>query len=213
MLAGTAAAALSRTANAQATTDLRIPVGTIAGHALGRAMVSTDQTIELLAYCPFIAGLGNSLFSSGSSEKTAFFSLRSSRFRVQPILNGKVFYSRIVPVDADFLTSRITYHPSPSMDFNRPESFSDGQNIATLRNRGGSIVMVEDATITYSSTAEILSFEEFSFQGRSYNLKDTGVSAFTITLSGPAPELADLFSGSALSIPVGGSFVAAASRE
>jgi hypothetical protein len=213
-----AAAALPRAASAQATTaSLKIPIGTIAGHALGRAVVAPDQTIELLAYCPFIAGLStgsNSLFASGNSEKGAFFSLRSSRFKVEPILNGKVFYSRIVPVGADFLTSRITYHPSPALDFNKPESFSDGQTIVTLRNRGGSIFMVEDATITYTSTAEVLSTEEFNFQGRSWSLKETGVSAFTITLSGPAPSLADLFSaGSALTIPVGGAFVAAAARE
>ncbi|MBM3740277.1 MAG: hypothetical protein FJW39_31370 [Acidobacteria bacterium] len=207
---------MPRTLRAQAL-DLRIPVGTIAGHAVGRAVVASDQTIELLAYCPFLAGLstsGISLFSSGNTEKGAYFSLRSSRFRVEPIQNGRVFYTRIVPVGADFLTSRITYHPSPNLDFNRPETFSSGQTVITLRNRGGSIILVQDATITYTSTAEVLATEDFTFQGRQLNLKDTGVSTFTVTLSGPAPSLEDLLGASgSFSIPVAGSIVAAAARE
>jgi hypothetical protein len=107
-------------------------------------VVSPDRTIELLAFCPFLAGLSAStsaLLTSTGNEKGASFSLRSSRFRVEPIQSGKIFYSRVIPVGAEFLTSRINFHPEPNLDFARPESFSEGQNIITLRNRGGSITM------------------------------------------------------------------------
>ena len=158
--------------------------------------------------------LGNTpLLASGNSEKGAFFTLRTAKFTVSPIANGVVHYSRLIPVGADTLISRIVYHPSPGLDFNRPESFSDGQTIVTLRGRGGSLVMVEGATITYNSTAEVVSTEDFSFQGRSLNLRSAAVSAYTVTLAGPAPDLSQLDRlESPMSVPVAGSFVAAGLR-
>ncbi len=199
-----------------ASSSLEIPVGTVAGHAVGRAIIYPGGSAEVIAYYPFFSGLSlgsTPLLASGNTEKGAFFTLRTARFAVNPIANGAVHYSRLIPVGAETLISRIVYHPSPNLDFNRPESFSDGQTIVTLRGRGGSIVMVEGATIHYNSTAEVVSTEDFSFQGRSLNLRSAGVSAYTVTLAGPAPDLAELERlESPISLPVAGSFVAAGLR-
>ena len=194
---------------------LRIPTGQIAGHAIGRGIVATDGTIEVIAYYPLFVGVGNELWATSErTEKSAFFALRTGRFRVLPVQNGRVFYSRIIPVAGDALLSNIYYHPSPNRNFNRPETFSNGQVITTLRNRGGSIMAIEDGELTYSSTAEVVSTEDFSFQGRALNLKDTGVEAYTVTLRGPSPHLRDLETlESVLTLPVAGSFVAAEARR
>lgn len=214
LLGGATAASLVKAQTASS--SLEIPIGTVAGHSIGRAIISPDGTVEVIAYYPFFSGLSlgsTPLLASGSTERGAFFTLRTGKFTVRPITNGSVHYSQVIPVGAETLISRITYHPSPNLDFNRPESFSDGQTILTLRGRGGSLVMVEGATITYNSTAEVVSTEDFSFQGRKLNLRDTRASAFTVTLAGPAPNLSELDRlESAISVPVAGSFVAAGAR-
>ncbi|MEZ5356242.1 MAG: hypothetical protein R2762_26705 [Bryobacteraceae bacterium] len=196
---------------AQTDGDLRIPVGQIAGHAVGRGFISTDGTVEVIAYYPLYVGVGNELWATAErSEKSAFFALRTGRFRVQPVANGRVYYSRLIPLVGDALVSHIYFHPSPNRSFDRPETFSDGQIIATLRNQGGSIMAVEGAELTYSSTAVVLGTADFTFQGRKLNLGDTGVKAYTVTLHGPAPSIVDLQEmDSFLTLPVAGSFVAA----
>ena len=128
--------------------------------------------------------------------------------------NGRVFYTRIIPVVGEALVSSIYYHPSPNRSFNRPETFSNGQVIVTFRNRGGSIMAIEDGELTYFSTVEVVTTEDFSFQSRTINLKDTGVEAYTVTLRGPAPRLKDLETlDSVLTIPLAGAFVAAEARR
>ncbi|MBM3736322.1 MAG: hypothetical protein FJW39_11100 [Acidobacteria bacterium] len=194
--------------------DLRIPTGQIAGHALGRALVDTDGFVEVIAYYPLFAGVGNELWATGErSERSAFFALRTGRFRLQPVQNGRVFYSRLIPLVGDALESRIFYNPSPNRNFDRPETFSETQVITTLRSRAGSITAIEDGEFLFASTAEVVSTADFSFQGRRLNLRDTGVFAYTVSFRGPSPAIGALQSlESLLSIPVAGSFVAAASR-
>ena len=202
-------------AQADSAAAIRIPTGQVAGHAIARAIVATDGTIEVIAYYPLFIGVGNELWATAErSEKTAFFALRTGRFRVQPVTNGRVFYTRIIPVVGEALVSSIYYHPSPNRSFNRPETFSNGQVIVTFRNRGGSIMAIEDGELTYFSTVEVVTTEDFSFQSRTINLKDTGVEAYTVTLRGPAPRLKDLETlDSVLTIPLAGAFVAAEARR
>ncbi|MEZ5400612.1 MAG: hypothetical protein R2729_13150 [Bryobacteraceae bacterium] len=193
----------------QAVEDLHTPVGQIAGHAVGRGIVYSDGSIEVLAYYPFFTGVGSELWATSErTEKSAFFALRTGKFKLQIVQNGRVYYSRLIPLVGDGLVSSIYYHPTPNRSFDRPESFSDGQVIVTLKNRGGSIMAIDGGELTYSSTALVLDTVDFNFQGRRLNLADTGAKAYTVTLHGPAPSIIDLQEmDGVLTLPVAGSFV------
>lgn len=211
----TASAASTVSLFGQTGDDFRIPTGQIAGHAIGRGLIDTDGSVEVIAYYPLFVGVGNELWAtSDHTEKSAFFTLRTGRFRLLPVQNGRVFYSRLIPLVGNALVSNIYYNPSPNRNFSRPETFSDGQVITTLRSQGGSITAIEGGELLFASTAQVQSTADFTFQGRKLNLKDTGVAAYTVSFRGPAPALADLQSlESVLSVPVAGSFVAAESSR
>ncbi len=190
--------------------EFRIPTGQIAGHAVGRGIVSSDGTIEVIAYYPFFVGVGSELWAKADrTEESAFFALRTGRFRVNVVSNGRVHYSRLIPVEGDALVSRIFYNPSPKRSFSNPDTFSEGQVIATLRNQGGSIMAIDGGELTYASTALVVSTEQFLHEGRSLNLAYTGAKAYTVTLHGPVPSIIDLQElDGTLAVSVAGSFVA-----
>jgi hypothetical protein len=198
-------------ANAQYTPDGKgIPAGVVAAHMIGRMVIGSDGAAELIGYYPFLEGIAGSGFSSTSetSERTAHFTFRSSRFHVSVLRNDPLTHLRATPAEgADAIVLRVYFHREPGASFARAESFSAGELIGEFRARGGLTTIIPFTATINTGSFSHLSSADFTFRDNTYNLGRLAEN-ITVQLKGAPLDLAlGYVSGS---IPFGGTATAAA---
>lgn len=145
----------------------------VAWYVTGRFYTAADKTTQDLGYFLHLQGIEGELFHGTPSEETAWFTFRSAPFRARPVTNGPL--SLGLDFTGEF-TLYLKRHPGASFD--KPDSFSDGEPIATFRRV--SIVMgttlnapgTSSGLVTLNVfTAALVQSREFEFRGARYDLK------------------------------------------
>jgi len=204
ILAAVSAAALVLTG--QLPDGARLPAWSVAGHAVGRALVTPGGSIETFGYFTQIDGYPESvLFLGAPSEQNARFTFRSDRARIFSLANNGVFLLRLIPLAEESTVYRVYFDTSPDQDFNRPQTFSDSPVIATFAVRGGSLTVVPGALSTYTAVMDLTSSHPVVFGGVSVDARLL-VDAIRVSLTGPA--LAEPREGNIASIPFAGAVYA-----
>lgn len=188
-----------------------VPTGIVAGHSLLRVLM-TGGVAEAIGYFPFVDSLGAAVFNGSPGERTAMLSFRTPQFRINTLANGKVLLSRPASVLLEGLVYTVYFDPAPTRDFSQPDTFSSGRPVAVYRGNTAAIVSIEGQTVTYSASLELASSTDFELNGQKLNLA-TIAPAIHVKVLGPAPGFDQLASGTPVSIPLGGSFTAAATRS
>ena len=182
----------------------RVPVGAVAAQMTGRLVGGggINSEYEMVCYLTFVEGLGGAVFAGEASEKNAMFALRTDKFRFQTIANAALLhFGRLVVPGVEPPAIRVYYSPTPNRDFRRPDSFSEGELIATLRTRGIQGALTPAAGFRGEGSVVLEDSAEFTFAGRTISLTTIGKAA-TVTLAGTAPSAAE-FAG-AISVPFSG---------
>lgn len=169
----------------------KLATGFLAGQAVGRTLLDGDGTIDTFGFFTSLEGLGNQLFSGAPSEKTAHFTYRASKARMVPIANLGIFQIGLTPASGDDVLYRVFFNANPNQDFNRPDSFSDGQVIATYKVRSASLTLIPGIVIQYSGSYEVSSSTEISFRETRFDLGKVS-DAITVTITAPGVPALDL---------------------
>lgn len=150
----------------------------VAWYVTGRFYVSPDgKTVQDLGYFLHLEGLTGSLFTDPKhvGEATARLTFRSARFDPSPVTNGDLSLS-LDPVGDFTLYLKGDKHARASFD--HPDSFSDGQPIATFRRAsvvvGGAFSGAPAAHRALSLnvfTARLVWSTEFELDGQRYDLR------------------------------------------
>jgi hypothetical protein len=185
----------------------------VAWYVTGRFYTTPDKTTQDLGYFLHLQGIAGELFHGAPSEQTACFTFRSAPFKAQPITNGGLSLG----LDS---TGEFTLYLQrrPGASFDKPDSFSEGEPIATFRR----VSVVLGTTLSASSTstgllslnvftAVLVRSQEFEFRGVRYDLRRLlphGITQWGDASPAPLPappgfEQVCAFVGSA--IAVGGS--------
>ncbi|MFP2931472.1 hypothetical protein ACLESO_41055 [Pyxidicoccus sp. 3LG] len=150
----------------------------VAWYVTGRFYLSADgKTVQDLGYFLHLEGLGGPLFTDpkNMSEATARLTFRSAPFKPGAVTNGDLSLS-VDPVGDFTLYLKSDKHAGASFDV--PDSFSDGQPIATFRRV--SVVVGGTFSGTQRSgrelalnvfTARIVWSTEFELDGQRYDLR------------------------------------------
>lgn len=146
----------------------------VAWYVTGRFYLSEDEkTSQDLGYFLHLEGLQGPLFTDpkAPSEATARLTFRSEPFTAAQVTNGDLSLS--LDVVGDFsLYLKGAKHAGASFD--RPDSFSDGQRIATFRRvsvvAGGAFKGPKRALSLNVFTARLVWSTEFDFDGQRYDL-------------------------------------------
>jgi hypothetical protein len=151
----------------------------------------------------FVDGVSGSLFSGAPSEASADLTLRTDTIRAQPMVNGN-----IVALLQSAGTYNLYFNSSPHGDWDDPDSFSNGQLVATFTRTPPILVSVGTMTSGFFS-AKLTYSRAFVLNGQTVdfrNLVPNGVT-WLVTASGspvattaPGFVAAQPFAGSALSI-------------
>lgn len=185
----------------------RVPLGAVAAQLTGRLVGGggLNGDYEIICYLTFIEGLGSDLYSgTPASEKNARFTLRTDKFRFQTIPNGTlIHFGRLAVPDTGSPAVRLYYSPAPNHDFAQPDSFSDGQLIATYRTRGIQGGLTPSISFRGEGSLTLESATEFTVGGRTISLRSLGDAA-TVTLAGVPPSSAEFAIATALSVPLSG---------
>ena len=192
---------------AQAPAVSQIANGQLAFHEVGRLVVDSTGSAQMIGYFPYIANLPVSFFSGTPSEATAYFTLRSSPFQIQSVSNGNVtaMFSQSAGGSAATVYS-LYYNAAPYGDFTNPATFSGGQLIATFSS--GPWMATASATgALLSGTSTLTSSADFIIKGQTFNLAALGDQETTVLTFGPSPTGG--LTGGPLAISYGGYGLAA----
>jgi len=165
----------------------KVPVGHTIMNAAGRVRFDAQRQGELLGYVTSLDRLGVLPFSGAPSEKTAYLTYRTEPFTLDLWANGLMVHARPVPVRGPQLLYKIYYNAVPNGDYSRPDTFSNGLLVATLRARGAQIDAVPLGSAHATATLEVLSTLPFEFQGRLINLGDLASNVHIHLRGGPSP--------------------------
>jgi hypothetical protein len=188
-----------------------VPIGTVAGHSLLRVLVN-GGVAEAIGYFPFVDSLGNRVFNGTPGERSAMLAFRTPQFRVNTLANGKVLMLRPTTLLVEGLVYNVYFDPAPSRDFAQPATFSSGQLVGVYKGNTAAIVSIEGQTVTYGASLELSSSSDFVLNGETVNLASIA-KAIHVSVLGPAPTFEQIGSGTLISIPLGGSFTATATRQ
>lgn len=178
------------------------PIAGVCWYAIGRFYESQDGKVQDLGYFAHLGGIAP-LFNGPPGEATAFFTFRSEPFTVQTIQNGDLSVS----LDA---TGRFTLYlqREPCGDFSRPETFSQGEPIATFERLYTAVGTTVGPLASNLFSAALRSSRDFTHQGRTWNLarlipqgiSQLGVSSTTELPPPPGYKRVLPFVGSALAL-------------
>jgi hypothetical protein len=140
------------------------PIAGVIWYAIGRFYESPDGTVQDLGYFAYLGGLAP-LFDGPPGEATAFFTFRSEPFTVQTLQNGDLSVS----LDT---TGRFTLYlqREPRGDFSKPETFSQGEPIATFERLYTAVGTSVGPLTNNLFSAALRSSVDFTHQGRTWNL-------------------------------------------
>jgi hypothetical protein len=182
---------------------------TLAAHLTGRLSGTPNGDMEIFGYLNYVEGIGGNLFAGTPSEGTAMISFRTEMCRLNVIPNGNALHvSRQIPPDGGPNRTSIYYNAAPARDFAAPDTFSDGQVLAVLRSRSFQGVLVPGQMFLVEGSMDLESSSELMIGGLAVDLKSIG-RLITVTFAGVAPSAGEFASASSISIPLGGTIVAA----
>jgi hypothetical protein len=187
----------------------RIPTGAIAAHMVGRLLIDASGEAQLVGYYTYLAGISGPFFSGKPSEATAFFTFRTTRFRVNPLPNGNIIHFFSVPVDVPITEVRAYHNSRPNGDFQNPDTFSGGQLIGLFQAEK-SMGTAAGSTFVMTGTFDLVSTSTFIFQGQRYNLGKLG-EAVTLSVTF-GPPLSGNFAGGPVVVCFGGYALAVGKR-
>jgi hypothetical protein len=168
--------------------------GSIAYHYVGRVSLNfLNGTGVVYGYLTDLAGVTTaaSLFHGTPGETTALLTFRANvTFQPLPgngpIGNGQFAVSPVLVTPGDF---QIYYTANPAHDWSDPNTFSNGQTIATLARALEQFSVLATYALNAGS-ATLQSSAPFPLNGRNMNLRDIFPNGVTDITTGPAIPLA-----------------------
>ena len=182
-----------------------LQTGQVAWYVTGRFYVDAQKNAFDAGYFPIIKGIDAPFFKGATThdETTAHFTFSAEKFTATSVSNGDVSMGIYPPGDW-----HLYYNPTPSGDFSAPDTFSQGQKIATFRREGST-----SGIAIGSASVSVLTFglehsSPFAVGGVTYDMKDlipNGVTQVGYGSGSLQPGLPDYpeiqcFGGTALSI-------------
>lgn len=186
----------------------RPPDGAIFSQAIGRVSFNADGSAELYGYFTLIEGVNQPLFEGAQSERNAHFTYRTDPSGLDYIHNGTIMHLFGRPRQGAAATVRVYYDPDPDQDLDKPETFGNGQVLATYEIRG------TRATVIPASiwTASTLLVRQTAAEGAAFEVPER----LTVHLSGLSLASFDQFqlsrAAGALRLPFGASIHSSSSR-
>ena len=170
----------------QAQEGTKSPAGSILWHFVGRISVNVvNGTADIYGYFTTIAGIPGSLFDGPPSETTALFTFRAQG-STQPLpTNGNVGITLIDPGDIS-----VYFSPAPNHNWSDPDSFSNGQLVATFARAKAAQVQV-GPVIEEAHTATLVSSRDFNVNQVTLGFADLaphGVTDKALGSSQPLPS-------------------------
>jgi len=161
--------------------DQRVPAGAVAFHFVARISFPEFMPPELVGYMAFIEGVPGPFFSETNAvgdmtppgETTAFFTLRLTSAPPPIFLSpGSNVAVTLTPPGATF---DVFFDETPNQDWTVPDSFSDGELIASFEESGfmsTSITEPGGSGVSYNLFSSDLIFSKrFSFNGERIDFK------------------------------------------
>lgn len=185
----------------------------VAWYVTGRFYRRADKALADYGYFIHLAGIEAAMFRGAAGEGTAHFTFAARPFQAGTIVNGAL--SLATDPQGEF---SVYLQREPAGDFDRPESFAEGERIATFRRvslvvgttvsvaQGGSSEAVFGSNVF---TARLVHSAPFELGGVVYDLAQllgAGVTQFgtsSETAVSPPPkgyEAVVPFSGSAIAL-------------
>ncbi len=196
--------------------DQRVPAGAVAFHFVARISFFAPPTPpELVGYMAFIEGVPGPFFSETNvvgdmtppGETTAFFTLRVTSAPAPIFLSpGSNVAVTLIPPGATF---DVFFDETPDQDWANPDSFSDGELIATFEESGfmgTSIDELDGSGVQYNLfSSDLISSKRFRFNGQKIDFKKlirNGVTSNNFGSSTPVSfsPFTLAFTGSAVAI-------------
>lgn len=170
--------------------------GPVGAQAIGRIVFDNDGNGQVICYFTVFGGLEN-LFSGPPSEAAAHFTGRSTKFKIKTILNGAAVHFQTVPVEGDAILVNFYYDVSPDQDFQRPDTFSNGELFSTWRWHS-SLGTLNPLGITPSiGGVDLVWSKIFLRDGVPFNIQNSGTNGtafFNIAGAAIAPNVSLPFS-------------------
>lgn len=178
------------------------PIAGVVWYAIGRFYEAQDGSLQDLGYFAHLGGL-EPLFNGPPGEGSAFFTFRSEPFTAQKFQNGDLSLSLETQGSFTLFLNR-----EPCGDFSRPETFSQGEPIATFQRLSTVVGTSVGPLGTNLFSAALRSSATFYFHGRSWNLErllpqgitQLGVASTTALPPPPGFKTVTPFVGSAMAV-------------
>jgi hypothetical protein len=153
-----------------------------------------------VGYYTYIAGIPQPLFSNAgrAGEANAYFTFRSEPYSFSTFANENILVRTVSP---GFLI-KLYYNQTPDQNFDDPDTFSDGQLIATFKVVTSQATRVENEA-NQQASLKLVSAQPFWFQGRRYTIRTIVHDGVTLFSAGSAVSVDDdytafAYGGSAL---------------
>jgi hypothetical protein len=145
----------------------QLPGASVAWYVIGRVLIAPDGTGQEIGYFVFLDGIQDPLFAgpAPASEATAYFTVRSDPFSIHNVQNGDLTVTLLS--QGNF---KLYYNAHPHADFSDPNTFSNGQLIATFRRVKATLISVGPMTIDVF-WASLEASAKFVHEGSTYDLK------------------------------------------
>ena len=161
----------------------RVPAGAFAFHFLARISFPASMPPVLVGYLAFIEGVPGPFFDGTPGEATAFFTLRVTSAPPPIFLSpGSNVAVNLLPPGATF---DVFFDETPDQDWADPDSFSDGEVIATFEESwfaGTRIGEPDGSGVSYNLFSSDLIFSKrFRFNGQKIDFKKLIRNGVTIT--------------------------------
>jgi hypothetical protein len=149
-------------------------------HFVARALINPNFTSgEVVGYFTDVNGVAGPLFNGPPSEMTAFLTLKTDVFTMQPLPNnGNVLLSLLGPGDL-----HVYFNPNPGNNWNDPATFSSGKEIARF-NRGADVVILVGTVSSDTFSLDLVSSQDFTINGQELNFKNLAPHGVTNSNTG-----------------------------
>ena len=185
-------------------------IGSMAAQVAGRVNIGLDGIVEVFVYFMFVdgVGLGSDLFEGQPNQHTAHFTLRADRLRPVFTQNGDITHVTFEPAPGGQGFYRIFYNPRPTnRDLTRPETFSQGTQIAAFRTRRTQATLIPGALTQVTGTIDLVEHADFTFRDRTFNVRDIYLALSCVFHARPF-TLSDI-GVTTFSVPLGGYLIKA----
>jgi hypothetical protein len=179
-------------------------------HHVGRALLypgaGNTYTGQVILYLSQLDGVSDSqsLFRGPPGEATAFLTMRTDTFSLQPLPpNGDVQLFLLSPG-----TLYVYFNPNPANDWAEPESFSAGYVVARFHRSEAMLISI-GAIETHTDSFEFEFSRDFRIGGQTFNFGRLLPHGFTLTNTLSTNPIS---SASFVALPFGGHAVKVGGR-